>query len=136
MYFTVEYFRMQQNKPIDGTEKIRFNSVFSTHPIIRRDILSQIQGSGAPQRYIIKKDTTIIGRSHDCDIPLKSNLVSRRHLSLTRNNSELICLDLDSHNGLLLNGIQVHSVALRDGDTLQIGDIVLIYHQGVQWTSS
>lgn len=127
---------MSSQRPVDGTERIKFNSVFSTHPIIRRDLLSQLQGPDAPRRLVITKKLTVIGRSPDCDIQLCSNLVSRRHVHLVREETELVCQDLNSHNGLLLNGIQVHSAALRDGDTLQIGDVVLLYHQGVQWTSS
>ena len=125
------------NEPIlEGTIRIPANSIFSTQKIVRRDILSQIQGPGSPQRLMISKDKMILGRSPKADVQLRSTLVSRQHISLERIDAELICKDLDSHNGLLLNGIRVHSVALRDGDTLQIGDVVFVFHQGVQWTSS
>ena len=127
---------MSDDYKTDGTMRVSSSSLFSVQPIIRRDILSQIQGPGAPQQILITKNHLKIGRSLDADIQLNSNLVSRKHISLTREGSELICRDLNSHNGLLLNGIRIHSVALRDGDVLQIGDVVLIFHQGVQWTSS
>ena len=57
------------------------------------------------------KSKSVIGRSADADIRFLSSLVSRFHLSLEREEIELICRDLDSHNGLILNGIKVHSVA-------------------------
>ena len=120
---------------IEGT--VRFSSsLYTLHTVERRDVLMQIQGPGAPKKIGIIKAKTIIGRSTDADIQIPSSLVSRQHLSLEREEIDLICRDLDSHNGLLLNGIRVHSVALREGDTLQIGDVVFIYHQGVQWASS
>lgn len=126
---------MSNERKANGTMRVPASSIFTVQPIVRRDILSQIQGQGSPRQIHLKKDKLIIGRSPDVDIQIQSNLVSRQHISLTREGSELICRDLKSHNGLLLNGIKVHSVALRDGDTLQIGDIVLIFHKGVQWTS-
>ena len=126
---------MSNERNANGTMRVPASSIFTVQPIVRRDILSQIQGPGAPRQIHLKKDKLIIGRSPEVDIQIPSNLVSRQHISLSREGSELICRDLKSHNGLLLNGIKVHSVALRDGDTLQIGDIVLIFHKGVQWTS-
>ena len=134
---------MSDDQNIDGTVRIPVSSIYSFQSVIRRDVFSQIQGPGAPQKIAITKEHMIIGRSPDVDIQMRSNLVSRRHVELSREGSELICRDLKnpdtgkySHNGLLLNGLRVHSVALRDGDTIQIGDIVLLFHQGVQWTSS
>ena len=127
---------MSTDQPIDGTVKVPLSSIYSFHSVVRRDVFSQIQGPGAPQKFAITQDHVIVGRSADADIQLPSNLVSRKHIEITREDSEVICRDLKSHNGLLLNGIRVHSVALRDGDTIQIGDIVLLFHQGVQWTSS
>jgi pSer/pThr/pTyr-binding forkhead associated (FHA) protein len=120
--------------PKDGTVKINTHSIYSTHPITRRDILSLIQGPGAPKKYMLSVDS-VIGRSPEASIQIRSNMVSRKHISLKRENSELICTDLMSHNGLFLNGIKIHSATLRDGDTIQIGDIIFLYNQGVQWTS-
>ena len=120
--------------PKDGTVKISTHSIYSTHPITRRDILSLIEGPGAPKKYMLSIDT-VIGRSPEANIQIRSNMVSRKHISLKRENSELICTDLMSHNGLFLNGIKIHSATLRDGDTIQIGDVIFLYNQGVQWTS-
>ena len=121
---------------IEGTAVFSSSSLFSLDSVVRRDVLTQIKGPGAPKHYPIIKSKSVIGRSADADIQILSSLVSRFHLSLEREEIELICRDLDSHNGLILNGIKVHSVALREGDTLQIGDVVLVYHQGVQWAST
>ena len=118
----------------DGTVKLNTHSIYSTHPITRRDILSLIEGPGAPKKYMLSKDT-IIGRSSDAHIQIRSNMVSRKHIYLKRENSELVCTDLMSHNGLFLNGVKIHSATLRDGDTIQIGDVIFLYNQGVQWTS-
>ena len=34
-------------------------------------------------------------------------------------------------NGIVLNGLKVHSAVLRDGDQVQLGDVVLSYREGV-----
>ena len=43
---------------------------------------------------------------------------------------EYACTDMESHNGVFLNGVKIHSATLREGDTIQIGDVILIYHEG------
>ncbi len=123
------------SKYSDGTVKIGVESLYSVQSITRRDILSLIQGPGSPKKYILSKNRTVLGRSPEADLQLKSNMVSRKHLSLYRSEGEMMCKDLNSHNGLFLNGVKVYSASLRDGDTIQIGDLIFIYHQGVQWTS-
>ena len=119
----------------DGTIKVYSQSIYSTHPITRRDILSLIEGPGAPKKYLLVQDQTVIGRSPESDIQIRSNMVSRKHISLYKEGLELVCRDLMSHNGLFLNGLRIHSATLRDGDTLQIGDAIFLYNQGVQWNS-
>ena len=119
----------------DGTVKVSTQSLYSNHPITRRDILSLLEGPGAPKKYMLVRESTTIGRSPDSDIQVRSNMVSRKHISLIREDNEMICLDLKSHNGIFLNGVRIHSASLRDGDTIQIGDVIFLYNQGVQWNS-
>ena len=121
-------------KTKDGTVKLNTQSIYSTHPITRRDILSLIEGPGAPKKYMLM-GKTVIGRSPEANIQIRSNMVSRKHIQLSKDDFEMTCTDLHSHNGFFLNGIRVHSATLRDGDTIQIGDVIFLYNQGVQWTS-
>jgi pSer/pThr/pTyr-binding forkhead associated (FHA) protein len=123
------------SEEFEQTVRLSNSKTFLPTKMVRRDLFSQIKGPGAPQTIVISNPESVMGRSEDADIRFLSNRVSRMHAKLHSNETELYCIDLESHNGLLLNGIKVHSVALRDGDTLQMGDIVLIYHQGVQWAS-
>lgn len=94
----------------------------------RPHVLEQIGGPGAPRRIELVDDRMVIGREGDIAIP--SPQLSRTHLCLTRNGSDFGCLDLDSKNGVYLNGIRVHSAVLREGDQLQLGDVVLLYFAG------
>ena len=38
--------------------------------------------------------------------------------------------DLDSRNGVYLNGVKIHSAVLHGGDNLQLGSVVLVFHEG------
>ena len=82
------------------------------------------------RRLKLEGDSLILGRSSDVELFLDSDELSRHHVEFTRRNGEYTCTDLDSLNGLFLNGLRVHSVVLRDGDQLQLGDVTLLYREG------
>ncbi len=72
----------------------------------------------------------MFGRGGDVDIPLTDKRVSRRHALLRRQNQEYSILDLDSMNGIYLNGLKVHSAILRDEDVIRLGDEFFTYYEG------
>ncbi len=100
------------------------------------DVLAQLEGKGAPCEYVLDYDHITIGRSAAAHVQIQSSTVSRMHMELRRTGSELTCTDLDSHNGIYLNGVKIHSAVLRDGDVLHIGDNVFVYRKGTEWVSS
>jgi pSer/pThr/pTyr-binding forkhead associated (FHA) protein len=93
-------------------------------------LLRQVQGPGAPRQYVLDLAEIVVGRSLQAHISVDSSLLSRRHILLKRSGPEFVCQDLDSKNGIYLNGVRVHSAVLREGDTLQLGDVVLVYDEG------
>lgn len=93
-------------------------------------LLQQIAGPGAPSEHLLDLEEIVIGRSAQAQISIESGLLSRRHVLLRRSGPEYTCQDLDSSNGLYLNGIRAHSAVLRDGDLLQIGDVIFIFREG------
>jgi pSer/pThr/pTyr-binding forkhead associated (FHA) protein len=93
-------------------------------------LLQQIKGPGAPRDYVLDLEEIVVGRSTGAHIAIDSQLISRRHMTLTRCGAEFVCSDLDSANGVYLNGVKAHSAVLREGDTLQIGDVVFVYREG------
>jgi pSer/pThr/pTyr-binding forkhead associated (FHA) protein len=44
--------------------------------------------------------------------------------------TDCVIFDNDSHNGVFLNGVKVHSAVLRDGDAILVGDNEFIYGEG------
>ena len=98
-------------------------------PRKKAPVLEQVRGPGAPRSFSLAIDETVIGRGHQANITIESSLLSRRHMAVRRSGPELSCVDLDSANGVYLNGVRAHSAVLHDGDTLQIGDVVFVFHE-------
>jgi pSer/pThr/pTyr-binding forkhead associated (FHA) protein len=96
----------------------------------RRHTLELKSGPGAPRLYTLDKGEIVIGRSAECAVRIDSGDVSRKHLRLTLSDEEYTFEDLSSRNGVFLNGVKVHSAVLRNDDQIQVGDAVLVYHEG------
>jgi pSer/pThr/pTyr-binding forkhead associated (FHA) protein len=94
-----------------------------------RCALEQVGGPGAPRRFTLELDETVIGRAIDVHLSIDSRLLSRRHVAITRAGQEYRATDLDSANGMYLNGVKVHSAILHGGDTLQFGDVVMVFRE-------
>jgi pSer/pThr/pTyr-binding forkhead associated (FHA) protein len=73
----------------------------------------------------LKKRRVTLGRKLDCDICLDDSLVSEEHAAITRGDGGFFIEDLNSRNGLTLNGREVHQKKLRNGDTIEIGSFRL-----------
>jgi pSer/pThr/pTyr-binding forkhead associated (FHA) protein len=65
---------------------------------------------------------TRIGRAPGCELQIDSQSVSRHHAMLLKGTREIIIEDLNSTNGVLVNGRKVTRHMLTDGDLLTIGE--------------
>ncbi len=92
--------------------------------------LEQIEGPGAPRLIPLLEMNLIVGRAPGREIQISSAEVSRQHMLLRRSGKEYYCEDLKSRAGVFLNGIKIHSAALREGDTIQLGNALFVYHEG------
>jgi pSer/pThr/pTyr-binding forkhead associated (FHA) protein len=88
--------------------------------------IRQVKGLGSPRDIQLELDEVIIGRGHDAQICIESGAVSRRHAALIRSEEQYVCVDLDSSNGVYVNGKRVTKAELRDGDTIQVGDALFV----------
>ena len=93
--------------------------------------LEQVEGPGAPRTFQLELAEVIIGRSLQAAISIESTGMSRQHASIKKNGADFSITDLDSANGLYVNGIKAHSAVLHEGDQLQLGDVVFVFHEGV-----
>ena len=73
---------------------------------------------------------TYLGRVAGNDVVLNSPNVSRRHAKLIVTDLGVTAHDLDSHNGIFLNGTKVRSTPVTIGDLLYVGDICVELQRG------
>jgi hypothetical protein len=71
-----------------------------------------------------------IGRADSNGLVLADSSVSRQHARVRREGSGYVVEDLDSTNGVFLNGKRVKTGRLNDGDRLRIGDAELVFRAG------
>lgn len=100
-------------------------------PSARGACLVLYSGSVPGRRYDLHDGTWTLGRSPDCTLPLlESASISRHHAELQVLGDTVRLRDLGSVNGTQLNGQRVEGpVALKDGDMLCLGDLLLKYFQ-------
>jgi hypothetical protein len=69
----------------------------------------------------VDKRRLVIGRSKECDVQLADPNVSRRHAELRQEGAAYWIIDLDSTNGLEVNGRRLKRAKLESGDRVTIG---------------
>lgn len=70
----------------------------------------------------------VIGRNQDCELPIPSQRVSRRHSEVVWRKARPWLKDLGSQNGTLVNGKRISGEhELRDGDEVAIGPWMCTY---------
>ncbi len=83
--------------------------------------LTRIDGPHKTIHTVVQR--TRIGRAPGCELQIESTSVSRHHaLLLLTNSREVVVEDLNSTNGVLVNGRRISRQLLNDGDILTIGE--------------
>ena len=72
---------------------------------------------------------TTIGRSKDCDIQLADPNVSRKHAEVRQEGAAYWAIDLDSTNGMEVNGRRQKRAKLRQGDRITLGSTDLVFRR-------
>jgi FHA domain-containing protein len=81
------------------------------------------------QQRTIDKRRTLIGRSKECDVQLADPNASRRHAELRREGIAFWIVDLDSTNGIEVNGRRLKRAKLEDGDRVTIGSTQIVFRR-------
>lgn len=76
-------------------------------------------------KEVIAEMPVSIGRSGNSDIALSTAQVSRSHAIISLQEGQVVINDQGSSNGTYVNGEQVESASLFDGDILRIGNFEL-----------
>lgn len=86
----------------------------------RRLIIS----GGSRPRELVLVDTLVVGRDPACDISETNDpLLSRRHAAFTADTRDAMVRDLESRNGILVNGTKTKAARLKHGDVVQVGHL-------------
>ncbi|WP_462188152.1 MULTISPECIES: FhaA domain-containing protein [unclassified Frankia] len=85
---------------------------------------------GGEREYPLDAETTVIGRSVECDIRLNDTGVSRRHGEIHRlPDGQFLYVDAGSTNGSLVNGRAATQVKLVNGDKIELGAATIIFRR-------
>lgn len=85
-------------------------------------ILRVVGGKNNGREIKISVPEFIIGRGEEAHLRPSSDLVSRKHCTITVNDGKVVLTDLKSRNGTFVNGKQLEgSHEVRSGDSLRVG---------------
>lgn len=90
--------------------------------------IALVWASDSSERKVwpLRAPVTTIGRDANSTVTLPDDSVSRAHAQITRQPTGYFVTDLESSNGVLLNGEPVTSpTRISPGDVLQLGDVIL-----------
>lgn len=89
-----------------------------------------IRQAGQKDRvYRIRRERVLIGRDQRAQLVLPNVSVSRRHAYIITQGVRCVLVDLESTNGVEVNGERSSRQVLRHGDQLRIGRYRLEYYQ-------
>ncbi len=72
--------------------------------------------------FLIEKPLIVVGRDASCDLVLRDDGISRRHVEAKRvGGNRLFIKDLNSTNGIFVDGERVEHTVLNNGDKVLLG---------------
>jgi predicted component of type VI protein secretion system len=91
--------------------------------VVEYNMPARLQSLDDGVPLILDKPIILIGRHPECDIQIESRKISRRHCCVAQVNTYLVIRDLDSTNGIRVNGVRVVEGRLKPGDEVTIGNL-------------
>lgn len=89
---------------------------------------------GIQIQYFLDKAIVAIGRAADNDLIIDENYVgwdtvSRHHAEIQRRGDDFILVDLDSRNGVYVNGQRTGKNLLKDNFQFAIGGVKFVFKE-------
>ncbi len=81
--------------------------------------------NGSSEREMLLIGVIDVGRDPRCDISDANPLLSRKHAEFLPSDRGVVVRDLNSRNGILVNGRKVLEAVLRPGDVVQIAHLAV-----------
>lgn len=94
----------------------------------RKPCLEIKNGCFAGLKIPVSIGKTTIGSDINCTICLDHTLVSDEHAMITKSGSSCRIEDLNSKQGIFVNGREVHNTELKDRDRISIGNFDLVFY--------
>jgi pSer/pThr/pTyr-binding forkhead associated (FHA) protein len=79
------------------------------------------------QEFPIDKAAVVIGRTDENDVVVNHRSISRHHAKIVREGGHYHIIDLQSANGVRVNGEEYGKVELRKGDRIDLGYVRLVF---------
>ena len=83
---------------------------------------------GSHRTYLLQRGSNIVGRGQDASFRLPDTSVSRRHLDIYFDGQVAVMHDLGSTNGTSVNGSNVQTWQLADGDVVRVGHSTVVFN--------
>jgi pSer/pThr/pTyr-binding forkhead associated (FHA) protein len=83
----------------------------------------------AGQSHPVEKRRVVLGRSRECDIQVNDPNISRRHAEIRQDGATYWLVDLDSTNGIEVNGRRQKRVKLENGTRATLGSTEVVFHR-------
>ena len=94
---------------------------------VEREVVTLSVNSGP--KIEISKRRTLIGRSKECDVQIEDAGASRKHAEIRQEGTAYWIVDLDSTNGLEVNGLRTQRAKLDHGDKITIGSTEISFRR-------
>ena len=94
-------------------------------------VLRVTAGPRAGTEFVFDRhDTFVVGRSTQVQFPVPDDgFLSRNHFLIEFNPPTCFLRDLGSTNGTFVNGERVTEQALRNGDTISLGGLEMVFRE-------
>jgi pSer/pThr/pTyr-binding forkhead associated (FHA) protein len=101
------------------------SDLFHGSPGANAPTLSVISGAAnvVTLKLVDRDRPYFVGRSKECDLCIDMDELSRKHASFMRGWNGVVVRDLESKNGIQINGNRVTVQRLSDGDVVEIGPL-------------
>jgi hypothetical protein len=103
-------------KPLDDS-----SGTSATHEVAPEGAAPLFIRTGEPEVVHVLGRKTTIGRTPENDVQIDAQYISRHHAVILAERTHTIIEDLNSTNGVIVNGRRVLRQALKDGDIVLIG---------------
>jgi pSer/pThr/pTyr-binding forkhead associated (FHA) protein/tetratricopeptide (TPR) repeat protein len=79
----------------------------------------------AGREFLLDRPSLVIGRTSENDIVIEHKSISRHHARIVREGNQYYAVDLESANGVRVNGVDHDRVLLSPGDQIELGQVQL-----------